>query len=296
MAASPPPELAPPRRGVTGVVTGAVSAVVALTVGVGLVWLRQERIVWQPPRVREADRATPAGAERVDYAADDGQPLLGYVVRPPASAGARAGVLLAFHGNAELAAWAVPWAREAARRTGYAVFVPEYRGYAGLPGRPDYPCSRLDARAAYRAAAALLDAAPGEIALYGHSLGTALAAELADALAGEGMAPRALVLESPFTSAKAMARVVLSEAVERWWKRISRVHFDTAARVAALDVPVSVAHGARDLVVPVRMGREVHAGARVAGELLVVPRAGHNDVAESAGERYWSWLGGALKR
>ena len=283
-----------PRAGRTlaGAVAGAASAVVAFTVGMGLVWLRQERIVWQPPRVRDADRATPAGAERVDYAASDGQPLLGYVGRP---LGARAGVLLAFHGNAELAAWSVPWALEVARRTGYAVVVPEYRGYAGLPGSPDYPCSRLDARAAYRAALDLLGAAPDEVALYGHSLGTALATELADALADEGMPPRALALESPFTSAKAMARVVLSEGAERWWRRISRVHFDTEARVAALDVPVSVAHGRLDLVVPVRMGRQVHARARVPGELLEVPDAGHNDVVETAGERYWGWLGRALE-
>jgi hypothetical protein len=286
-------------RTIAGAVAGAASAVVAFTVGMGLVWLRQERIVWQPPRVRDTDRVTPEGAERVDYAADDGQPLFGYLVHPP-SHGTRTGVLLGFHGNAELAAWSVPWAREVARRTGYVVLLPEYRGYAGLPGTPDYPCSRLDARAAYRAALDLLGAAPDEIALYGHSLGTALATELADALAGEGRergggaAPRALVLESPFTSAKAMARVVLSEGAERWWRRISRVHFDTEARVAALDVPVWVAHGRLDVVVPVRMGRQVHARARVPGELLEVPDAGHNDVVEAAGERYWRWLDRAL--
>jgi hypothetical protein len=258
------------------------------------VWLRQERIVWQPPRVRDVDRVTPDAAERLDYAADDGQRLFGYVVRPPPSPGARRGVLLAFHGNAELAAWSVPWAREVARRTGYVVVLPEYRGYAGLPGAPDYPCSRLDARAAYRATTTRLAATTDEVALYGHSLGTALAAELADALVQEGMRPRALVLESPFTSAKAMARVVLSEGVERWWRRISRVHFDTETRVAGLDVPVAVAHGRLDLVVPVRMGQQVHAAARVPGELLVVPRAGHNDVAEVAGAQYWEWLERAL--
>ena len=250
-----------------------------------LAWRQQERLVWQPPAAFPGT-AVDTAARRVDYVAEDGQPLFGVLVTPPPAAArvapaAPPRVLLAFHGNAEVAAHSVPWAREVARRTGWAVLLAEYRGYAGLPGTPSYAGARLDARAAYRW---LRD-----------SLGTALAAELADALAGEGLAPRALVLESPFTSAKAMARVVLSEAVERWWRRISRVHFDTAERVAALDVPVSVAHGARDLVVPVRMGQEVHARARVAGELLVVPRAGHNDVAESAGEQYWAWLGRALR-
>jgi hypothetical protein len=279
--------------GVGAVVAGAVSTFVALTVGVGLVWLRQERIVWQPPRVGAGERLTPPGAERIDYEAEDGQPLFGYVVRAPGG-GARRGVLLAFHGNADLATWTVPWAREVARRTGYDVLVPEYRGYAGLPGAPNYPCSKLDAHAAHAAAVARLGALPAEVALFGHSLGTALAAELADALARSGGAPRALVLQAPFTSAKAMARVVLSEGIERWWRRISRVHFDTEALVTTMDVPVWVAHGTLDLIIPARMGRRVFARARRPGELLVVPRAGHNDVADAGGERYWAWLERAL--
>jgi pimeloyl-ACP methyl ester carboxylesterase len=82
--------------------------------------------------------------------------------------------------------------------------------------------------------------------------------------------------------------------MERWWTRIARVHFDTEARVAALDVPTWVAHGALDLVIPPRMGRAVHAAARRPGQLLVVPTAGHNDVARAGGERYWRWLTAAL--
>ena len=240
---------------------------------------------------------TPRGAERVDLAAADGQPLFAYVVRPPgARAGAAERVLLAFHGNAEIAAWAVPWAREVARRTGYTVVLPEYRGYAGLPGSPNYACSRRDAHAAYDAVMRHLGADPArtEVALFGHSLGTAVAAELADDLNRAGRPPRAIALQSPFTSAKAMARVVLSEGAERWWMRISRIHFDTEALVAGLDVPLSVAHGERDMIIPVRMGRRLHERARRPGELLLVGPAGHNDVAEAGGARYWEWLEGAL--
>lgn len=284
---------------VTGVALASVSAVVAMTVGVGLVWLRQERIVWQPPRVRAADRVTPPGVERVDFVADDGQPLFAYVVRPgrerdDGSGAPRAGAVLAFHGNAELAAWSVPWAQEVARRTGHTVVIPEYRGYAGLPGSPNYECSQRDARAAYAAARRHLGVTNADITLFGHSLGTAVATELAHEVARADAPPRALVLQSPFTSAKAMARVVVSPHLERWWTRISRVHFDTEARVAELDVPVWVAHGQLDLIIPVGMGRRVHASARIPRELLVVGLAAHNDVPAAAGERYWEWLGQAL--
>jgi pimeloyl-ACP methyl ester carboxylesterase len=57
---------------------------------------------------------------------------------------------------------------------------------------------------------------------------------------------------------------------------------------------VWVAHGLVDLVIPVQMGIAVHAAARRPGELLLLSRAGHNDVVEAGGERYWQWLARAL--
>ena len=55
-------------------------------------------------------------------------------------------------------------------------------------------------------------------------------------------------------------------------------------------MPVSVAHGKRDRIVPVKMGSDVYEAAKVKGQLLLVDQAGHNDVAEVAGEEYWHWL------
>jgi pimeloyl-ACP methyl ester carboxylesterase len=266
-----------------------------VALGVGLLWWQQERIVFQPPRGRDdGDGTWGADVERVTYRAEDGQPLSGFVVRPAAgtAAGTANGteLLIAFHGNAELASWSLPWAREVVRRTGSSVFLPEYRGYAGLPGPPTYEGSRHDAWAAYRFAIDRLGVAPERVSLFGHSLGTAIATEVA-----ARARPRTLVLQAPFTSARAMARIFMSPHADRWWTRISRVHFDTEARVAALDCPVWVAHGDRDLVIPVGMGRQVHAAARVQGELLLVGRAGHNDVPIVAGEHYWEWLERALE-
>jgi fermentation-respiration switch protein FrsA (DUF1100 family) len=271
--------------------TAALSAAGALVVGVGLVWWQQERIVFQPPRWPVADELGGAtDVERVTYEADDGQPLFAYVVRPVEAPATRVPVVIAFHGNADLAQWTVPWAREVARRTGLTVLLPEYRGYAGLPGRPTYAGSRLDARAAHRYAVDRLGAPPDSIRLFGHSLGSAIATELA-----AHAPPHALVLQSPFTSARAMARLFVSPSADRWWERIARVHYDTEARAAELPSPVWVAHGDRDLVIPVGMGRQVHAAARERGELLLVERAGHNDVPMVGGERYWSWMERALE-
>jgi fermentation-respiration switch protein FrsA (DUF1100 family) len=79
------------------------------------------------------------------------------------------------------------------------------------------------------------------------------------------------------------------------WKAISRIHFDTRQAVSRLDVPVSVAHGKRDRIVPFRMGLEVYEAAKRKGELLLLDEAGHNDVAEVGSDEYWNWLKAALR-
>ncbi|MEP6690617.1 MAG: alpha/beta fold hydrolase [Gemmatimonadaceae bacterium] len=267
---------------------------VALVMGLGFVgaatlalWWGQERLVFQPtpppyPSVT---------SRRIDYHADDGQPLFAYVVKP-ASAGApqRTTVMIAFHGNADLAAARVPWAEEVAARTGVTVLLPEWRGYAGLTGRPTAAGVERDAQAALRIATDSLGATPAQLAIYGHSLGSAIATELT-----AHVHPGVLVLESPFTSARDMARIIVARPVEMVWGMISRVHYDTRERVMHLDVPVWIAHGERDFVIPVRMGQQLFAAARVKGELLLVPAAGHNDIAEASGTEYWTWIERALR-
>jgi pimeloyl-ACP methyl ester carboxylesterase len=268
---------------VRGVLYALVALAVVYVVVLIAMWRLQERIVWQPPFLA----VYPTGeARRIDYASDDGQPLFAYLVGEPARA---PGLLIAFHGNADLAAWTVPWAAEVHRRTGWAVMVAEYRGYGGLVGSPDYLSSQRDARATYRFAREQLGVDPGRIALYGHSLGSAIATELASE-----HAPSVLILEAPFTSARDMARRMMAP-VAAVWGAVARVHFDTRSKVAKLDVPTWVVHGEQDGVIPVRMGRAVHAAARVPGELLLVRGAGHNDLRDIGGDAYWTWLRRALE-
>ncbi|MEX2154123.1 MAG: alpha/beta hydrolase [Gemmatimonadaceae bacterium] len=308
-------------------------SIITIVMAVALVWVLvttvwmwryQERVVFQPPAV-SVD--APAPARRVEFKASDNHQLFGYVVAPgtpgtpgtPATTGTpanpvaplpavpppgqsrgplagRAGrpetVVIAFHGNADLAAWTVPWAHELAERAGVTVFVPEFRGYAGIPGLPTYASAAADARGALEFVRTVLQ--PRDIVLYGHSLGSALATELAAHMRPQS--PSALVLVSPFTSARDMATRMLVPPIPGVWGMVSRVHYDTRALVANLDAPVFVSHGSRDLNIPARMGRQVFAAARHPADLLIIEGAGHNDVADVGGERYWRWLVKAVTR
>ena len=111
-----------------------VIALVWVAVTTLWLWRHQERVVFQPP---SAWTHAPAPARRVTFRAADGHELFGYVLTPRENADTTT-VVMAFHGNADLAAWTVPWAREVVELTGASVLIPEYRGYAGIPGSPTY--------------------------------------------------------------------------------------------------------------------------------------------------------------
>lgn len=269
------------------IVLGVAALLVLLLLGGAAYW--QERIVWQPPRLAGLDVAVQDGTRRVAYAATDGQRLVGYLVAPADGGREDGRVLIAFHGNAQTAPMLLDWARTVADETGWRVFVAEYRGYAGVGGEPSYEGSRLDARAAYAWVRDSLGVPPERVGLFGFSLGTAVATELASAVH-----PSVLVLQAPFTSVRDMARAGAVWPLSRLWPLIERVHFDTRTRVAELDAPVWVIHGDRDAIIPTWMGRAVFDAARRQGKYVEIPAAGHNDLPEVGGRRYWRWLTAAL--
>jgi hypothetical protein len=262
------------------VAAGAALAYIGI---LAALWRYQERVLFQPPR-RVADE--PVNAQRVSYRASDGVELFGFLVGDCATSHT---TVIAFHGNADVSRWFIPWASRLARETGACVFLPEYRGYDGIAQGPTYASSALDASAALAFVVDQRGVSRADIVLYGHSLGSAVAAELA-----ERDPPRALVLQSPLTTARAMAARMGVPGMGKLWWLISRIHFDTPERVRALRAPVWVAHGDRDVVIPVRMGRSVFAAAANKGELLVVHGAGHNDVQDVDPPAYWSWLARAV--
>ena len=265
-------------------VFGATLGVMAVYAIVLLVlWHFQERVVFQPPGGIDASQVP---ARQVRYRSADGIDLFAYIV---GDCSPETPVMLAFHGNADLSRWLVPWAWSVVRETGGCVVLPEYRGYDGLTGAPTYAGSAYDSRAALSYVRDTLRIPSKNLIYFGHSLGTAIAVELA-----AETPPRTLILQSPFTSARDMSRRMVVPGLAFFWRFVSRVHFDTRERVQASTVPVWVSHGDKDFVIPVRMGREVFAAAKHKGELLIVHGAGHNDVAQVGGREYWTWLSRAV--
>jgi uncharacterized protein len=120
------------------------------------------------------------------------------------------------------------------------------------------------------------------IFIYGHSLGGAIAVDLAKRhpnIAG-------LIVEGSFTSIKDMLdyRITWQIFPQAW---IVTQHFDSLSKVQSIRVPLLIIHGTADQVVPLEMSQTLlSASSSPQKSLFLVPAADHNNIAEVGGENY----------
>ena len=152
---------------------------------------------------------------------------------------------------------------------GFDVLLFDYGGYGRSRGRPG---ERETYAAALAAREALLarDGVDATRVLYlGESLGAAVALDLALA-----QPPAGLILQSPFTSVRDIARVHYP-----WVPRpLVPDAYPSLSIVAGLQTPLLILHGARDAVVPLMHGEELFHAAPEPKRLEVFAAAGHNDM------------------
>lgn len=241
-----------------------------------LAWTFQDRIAFPAPRARLPDLAALGlDGTRVEVPTSDGITLRGWYFAPSEGSRNAAGGLLWFHGNMETVAGLADVFR-AVRPTNRGVLALDYRGYGESGGRPTEEGLYRDGDAAWAFLAARPEIDAARIAVYGRSLGSAVALAVATT-----HPVCAVVLDSPFTSARAMTRA-------HFWflpPSLLRQRLDNVARAATLDAPLMVIHGTADKLAPIAMGRAVAAAGR-ASEFLAIEGAEHNETYAFAGARY----------
>ncbi len=166
---------------------------------------------------------------------------------------------------------------EQLRDFGFSVLAVDYRGFGKSDG--DYPTEQTayeDARVAWDHLARLQPDAEKRF-IYGHSLGGAVAVDLAANLAQSGKEPAAggLIVESSFSSLSDIARTFTYS-----WLPVQLLmsqKFDSADKIRRVDVPVLIVHGSDDRYVPSRLSEKLYAAAPGRKKLLVVPGATHNN-------------------
>jgi len=153
---------------------------------------------------------------------------------------------------------------------GFDALVFDYRGYGASSGRASERHLYEDAQLTYRY---LVNEgiSPDHLLIVGHSLGTAVATELASRQASAGLA-----LAAPFASLPdAMRmRVPWFPVGLLWW---TRERFDSKSRIADVSAPTLFVVASADLIVPEASARALYESARGQKSWVEVP-GGHNDV------------------
>ncbi|MEO7109821.1 MAG: alpha/beta hydrolase [Polyangiaceae bacterium] len=154
-----------------------------------------------------------------------------------------------FHGNGETIAYELDRSEDL-QSLGFGVLLAEYRGYgtARASGPPTEAGLYADAEALIAAVEAR-GTKKDHIALWGFSLGTGVASEMA--YRGHGCA---LILEAPYTSIVDMGNRYAPFLPVTW---IVKDKFDTLSKASKIGIPAIVVHGDDDPVVPFRMGEAV---------------------------------------
>ncbi|KQW46265.1 MULTISPECIES: alpha/beta hydrolase [unclassified Roseateles] len=153
---------------------------------------------------------------------------------------------------------------------GFSVLGVDYRGFGrSTAGLPSEAMAAEDARAAWDW---LARQHPDKRRfIFGHSLGGAIAVQLASEVGDEN----GLIVEGSFTS---IPDVVGSF---RWgWLPVSPLitqRFDAAARVAEVGSPLLVVHGSRDSLIPYRLGQGLYERARGPKRFVLVEGGSHHN-------------------
>ncbi len=231
-------------------------------------YFAQERLVYFP-EIGRAFVATPQDRglpyEELILRTGDGLALHAWHVPVPEPRG----VVLFFHGNAGNLSHRVDSLAMFAR-LGYATLIVDYRGYGRSEGEPSEEGTYLDALAAWRYLTAERGVAPGDVVLFGESLGAAVAAWLA-----ARTRPRALVLLSGFVSVPDLGQDLYPWLPVKW---LARIRYSTQDYLKAVSCPVLVAHSREDEIVPFRHAERLYAAAPEPKRFLEL-RGGHNDAS-----------------
>ena len=254
----------------TGVIKILVYVALAYLGIVAVAYFAQRKFTYFPNAARVAPAAVGLeGFREVELPTPDGQRVIAWYA--PAPAGAP--TILYFHGNGGgLANRAGRFGRY--QQAGFGLFVMSYRGYSGSTGSPTEANNIADARLAYEY---LIKQGlkPSDIFLYGESLGSGVAVQLAATVPVAGV-----ILDAPYTSivevgAKAYPILPLS------WLMVDR--YESDKHIASINAPLLILHGARDQVIPLEMGQRMHALAREPKKIVVFPEGRHIDLDSYGG-------------
>ena len=258
------------RRVLTGVLLLA-----ALAYGGAMIWLvtQETRLVFQAGGPL-GDRRPSQPYEQLEQVATEGthQPYARAWLMPAAVTPERQPWVIFLHGNASNIAGRLNILHyERLRSLGLNVMAPEYRGFGGLGGVPTESGLAEDARRAYDTLRREKKIEPRRIIIYGWSLGSAVAVNLASRVD-----EAAVILEGAPASIVAIGQQRYPYFPIRW---LIRNPFESIARVDKIASPTLFLHSPEDVIIPIAEGRKLFEAAPQPKQFVEVD-GGHVYAAE----------------
>ncbi len=237
----------------------------------GYLWSQQIDLVFEPSPTLQSNPARLGMAYQEVHVPVGSNGLLdGFWV--PASA-VNAPTVLYFHGNYRNIGNNLEHTRNL-HQLGFNVLLVDYRGFGRSTGaaKPSEAQVYEDAEAAWRYLTQVRGIPAKQAFIYGHSLGGAIAIDLAS------RHPEAagLIADSTFTSMADMGRLNYGFLPIDW---LITQRFESLKKVASLKLPVLFIHGTWDKKIPVEMGKQLYAAAPQPKTLLLIEGGEHNNCA-----------------
>ncbi|MGB3403233.1 MAG: alpha/beta hydrolase [Microcoleaceae cyanobacterium] len=194
-------------------------------------------------------------------------------------------VIIHFHGNSSNIGANLGYVKMF-HDMGFSVFIIDYRGFGQSSQR--FPSEKMvyqDAETAWNYVVETQKVDPQKVVVFGHSLGGAIAIELAT----RHPEMSGLIVESSFSSMQDMV-----DYQGKYWMFpihwILQQRFASIEKVNHLKMPILLTHGTADTVVPSRMSQTLYAAAIEPKQLLIVEDADHNNVRQVGGVQYFETL------
>ena len=264
--------------------TWTIGAAVALYLCIlALLWFFESHLIYFPGQRTLIAPPARLGlpVERVEIPTEDGVTLVAWVM--PAGGDSTGLWLLICHGNAgNLSEFDRPVHYGGLRGLGLSLLAFDYRGYGESGGAPSEQGLYRDADAAYRYLRENRGVAADRIVLFGHSLGSAVAIDLASRVPAAG-----LIVEGAFTSAVDRGQELYPYIPVR---QIARSRFGSFDKVGGIAAPKLFLHASRDEVIPLAHGRRLFEAAREP-KTFVELQGGHGDAFDLDSARYFGSIG-----
>jgi fermentation-respiration switch protein FrsA (DUF1100 family) len=254
-----------------GRVSWTIVAAAVLVYAAILVLLRvyESKLIYFPGPERTLvapDRSLGLTVQRVEIPTEDSIKLAAWVI--PAQAPSSLWLLIC-HGNAgNLSQFDRPVHYAGLRQLGLNLLAFDYRGYGESGGVPSEAGLYRDADAAYRYLTHGRGVPSRRIIIFGHSLGSAVAIDLAGRVPSAG-----LIVEGAFTSATDRGQELYPYIPVRW---IAASRFNSLEKVGRVVGPKLFLHATDDEVIPFAHGRRLYEAAQPPKSFVEL-RGGHGD-------------------